>query len=49
MTINKNKKKKYIKPNIEIIKINKDQIIVTSGPTPDGNSFGSLYSGYKLF
>ena len=42
-------KKKYIKPNIEIIKINKDEIIVTSGLSP--NSFGGDYltgTGYKL-
>lgn len=44
-----NKKKKYIKPNLEIIKINKDQIIVTSGPTPEGNSFGTIRSGYNIF
>ena len=45
----KNKKKKYIKPNIEIIKINKDEIIVTSGPS--ANSFGGDYlsgTAYKL-
>lgn len=42
-------KKKYIKPNIEIIKINKDEIIVTSRSS--SNSFGGDYltgTGYKL-
>lgn len=42
-----NKKKSYKKPKIEIIKINKDQIIVTSG----GNSFNGEYlgkTGYRL-
>ena len=45
----KNNKKKYIKPNIDIIKINKDEIIVTSGPS--SNFFGGDYltgTGYKL-
>lgn len=42
-----NNKKKYIKPNIEIITINKDEIISTSGTT--SNSFGDIKSGYKLF
>ena len=44
-----NKKKKYIKPKLEVIKISKDQIIVTSGPVSDGNSFGSVKTGYRLF
>ena len=43
------KKQKYIKPKLEIIKINKDQIIVTSGPAPTGNGFGTIRSGYNIF
>ena len=42
-------KKSYIKPKLEIIKIKKDEIIITSGPTPEGNSFGSINKGYNAF
>ena len=38
------KKKNYKSPKIEIIEINKDEIIVTSGAT---NSFGASYLGGK--
>lgn len=43
------KKKAYIKPSLEVIKIRKDEIISTSGVS--GNSFGSSYlsgNGYNL-
>ena len=42
-------KKKYIKPNMDVIKINKDEIIVTSGSS--SNSFGGDYltgTGYRF-
>ena len=45
----KNEKKVYKSPKVEIIKIKKDEIIVTSGGS--GNSFGGDYlngTGYKL-
>lgn len=45
-------KKKYIIPDVKIIKISDDQNIITSGPvppTPDPNSFGTIRDGYKIF
>ena len=44
----KNEKKVYKSPKVEIIKIKKDEIIVTSGPV-SGNSFGTPHDGYKMF
>lgn len=46
-------KKKFSKPVIRVIKIEKEDLILTSGPGPippeEGNSFGTIRDGYKLF